>query len=112
MPHDELQWYDTVIGHAHSSAGLSLIVWPECSVILAEKATVLVGKLCHYGLLLGLPALLHGWPAALAGAAGYSINLSILLALMFFVSHNVPENKPGTAKGEETQKVWLIAANE
>ncbi|KAF8057774.1 acyl-lipid (7-3)-desaturase [Scenedesmus sp. PABB004] len=71
----------------------------------AEKASVVVGKLVHYALLLLLPALLHGPTAALAGAVGYSVSLSILLALMFFVSHNVAENKPGLPGGEATQEV-------
>jgi len=31
--------------------------------------------------------------------------LSILLAMMFFVSHNVPENKPLPQGAEDTKKV-------
>lgn len=34
------------------------------------------------------------WSSTLLGAAAYSVVLSFVLALMFFVSHNVPENKP------------------
>jgi hypothetical protein len=37
----------------------------------AERASVLLGKAAHYGLLLVLPTLLHGWKAALVGAAAY-----------------------------------------
>jgi hypothetical protein len=71
----------------------------------AEKASVLLGKVAHYSLLLAVPALLHGLPAALTGAAGYSISLSIVLAVVFFVSHNMPENKPNLTGADETKKV-------
>jgi hypothetical protein len=83
---------------------------------------VLIGKAAHYGLLLAVPALLHGLPAALAGAAGYSVSLSIVLAVVFFVSHNMPENKPNLSGADETKKVrpaqgclqhvfaWVLAA--
>lgn len=37
----------------------------------AERATVLLGKAVHYSLLLLVPGLLHGWKAALVGAAAY-----------------------------------------
>eukprot|EP00879_Flechtneria_rotunda_P002961 GHRR01003178.1.p1 GENE.GHRR01003178.1~~GHRR01003178.1.p1 ORF type:complete len:477 (+),score=112.19 GHRR01003178.1:211-1641(+) len=60
----------------------------------AERATVLAGKAAHYGLLLGLPALLHGPAATLIGAAAYTVTQSILLSTTFAVSHNVPESKP------------------
>jgi fatty acid desaturase (delta-4 desaturase) len=60
----------------------------------AEKATVLAGKAAHYGLLLGLPTLLHGPTAALTGLAAYTVMQSIVLATTFSVSHNVPESKP------------------
>ncbi|KAF8070962.1 acyl-lipid (7-3)-desaturase [Scenedesmus sp. PABB004] len=59
-----------------------------------ERRTVLAGKLAHYGLLLGLPALLHGPVAALVGAAAYNVAQSIVLSTTFAVSHNVPESKP------------------
>jgi len=39
----------------------------------AEKATVLAGKAAHYGLLLGLPTLLHGPTSALTGLAAYTV---------------------------------------
>lgn len=55
---------------------------------------VILGKLAHYGLLLGLPWALHGGEAALTGAAAYSVTQSIVLAATFAVSHNVPEAKP------------------
>ncbi|KAL4444962.1 hypothetical protein ABPG77_004012 [Micractinium sp. CCAP 211/92] len=60
----------------------------------AERATVVLGKLAHYGLLLGLPWALHGSEPALWGAAAYAVTQSIVLASTFAVSHNVPESKP------------------
>lgn len=77
-----------------------------------EKASVLLGKAAHYALLLAVPALLHGIPAALAGAAGYSISLSIVLAVVFFVSHNMPENKPNLTGADETKKVLYTPLTE
>jgi fatty acid desaturase (delta-4 desaturase) len=59
-----------------------------------EKKTVLLGKVAHYGLLAGLPLLLHGPQAALIGAAAYTLTQSIVLSATFAVSHNVPESKP------------------
>lgn len=38
-----------------------------------ERATVVLGKLAHFGLLLGLPWALHGPEAMLWGAAAYSV---------------------------------------
>lgn len=55
---------------------------------------MLVGKVLHVIVLLGLPGVLHGWQAAAAGLAGYHIALSLLLSTVFVVSHNVPEAKP------------------
>ena len=61
---------------------------------------VVLGKLAHYGLLLGLPWALHGGEPALWGAASYAVTQSIVLASTFAVSHNVPESKP-TGEGEQ-----------
>ena len=36
-----------------------------------EKASVVLGKLVHYSIILALPALVHGWPAAAIGSATY-----------------------------------------
>jgi hypothetical protein len=69
-----------------------------------EKLGVILGKVAHYTLLLVVPGLRTGWVAALLGAAGYSTSLSILLALMFFVSHNVPGSKP-LEEGRDTAAV-------
>jgi fatty acid desaturase (delta-4 desaturase) len=69
------------------------------------------GKALHYALLLVLPWALHGAGAALAGAAGYSTTLSIILAVVFFVSHNVPESKPLPA-GTDTREVLFGAVEE
>lgn len=84
----------------HCNDALLPAVW-----CFAEKVTLVVGKLLHYSLLLVIPTLLHSFGASLAGAAGYSISLSILLALVFFVSHNVPENKPNLPGAEDTKRV-------
>ncbi|KIZ05268.1 inoleoyl-CoA desaturase [Monoraphidium neglectum] len=65
-----------------------------------EKSTLVLGKAVHYALLLVLPWALHGPAATLLGAAGYSTTLSIILAMVFFVSHNVPQSKPLPAGGD------------
>lgn len=54
----------------------------------------MTGKAIHYTLLLGVPTYLHGLRSALIGACGYSLALSIILAVVFFVSHNVAQSKP------------------
>jgi len=59
-----------------------------------EKATVILGKLAHYGLVYALPFFLHGGSSMLSGAAAYVFAQSIVLAATFAVSHNVPEAKP------------------
>jgi hypothetical protein len=70
-----------------------------------ERSTIVLGKVLHYALLLLLPYAAHGSAAAVAaGAAGYSITLSIILATVFFVSHNVPQSKPLPA-GPDTKAV-------
>jgi len=63
-----------------------------------------VGKALHYSLVFLAPYYLHGPFAMLAGAAGYSTTMSIILAVVFFVSHNVPESKPLPA-GADTREV-------
>lgn len=40
-----------------------------------------------------------------------STSLSILLAMMFFVSHNVPENKPLPGGAQDTKKVRAAGAH-
>jgi fatty acid desaturase (delta-4 desaturase) len=77
-----------------------------------ERASVLLGKVAHYSLIAVIPTLLHGWRAALVGAAAYSTSLSILLAMMFFVSHNVPENKALPGGVQDTKKVLLTELTE
>ncbi|MEW5311629.1 MAG: hypothetical protein WDW38_003328 [Sanguina aurantia] len=59
-----------------------------------EKATLVLGKVAHYTLLLAVPFALHGGMAALTGWAAYVAAQSIILASTFAVSHNVPETKP------------------
>jgi len=49
---------------------------PACLLNLSPARfppAVLLGKAAHYGLLLGLPWLLHGGEAALTGAAAYTV---------------------------------------
>lgn len=58
-----------------------------------ELATIALGKLAHYGLLIALPWALHGGEAAAWGTAAYAVTQSIVLAATFAVSHNVPETK-------------------
>lgn len=48
-----------------------------------EKATVLLGKIAHFSLLLGIPWATHGQEAALMGAAAYVVTQSIVLASTF-----------------------------
>lgn len=80
-------------------------------LLVTEKSTVVVGKLLHYFLLLVIPWLVYGPAVALTGAVTYSISLSIVLALMFFVSHNVPENKPlapGMSGADDATRAVLL----
>jgi fatty acid desaturase (delta-4 desaturase) len=59
-----------------------------------ERASIALGKVAHYGLLMAVPWATHGAAAALAGAAAFTVAQSIVLASTFAVSHNVPESKP------------------
>lgn len=79
-----------------------------------ERATVIGGKLAHYGLLLVVPWLLHGPQAALVGGLAYSITQSIVLSATFAVSHNVPESKPldqGQTQVREPPSYWASRAD-
>lgn len=58
-----------------------------------ELATVVIGKLVHYGLLWVVPTILHGGSAALIGGCAYIFTQSVVLATTFAVSHNVAETK-------------------
>lgn len=60
----------------------------------AERFTTAAGKLAHFGLMLGVPAALHGPGAMLAGFVAYAMTQSIVLSTTFAVSHNVGEAKP------------------
>ena len=61
---------------------------------LGQRAAAAVGKLTHYGMLIGVPALTAGWGATAAGVAAFVGVQGLLLASVFAVSHNVPETKP------------------
>lgn len=87
MPHLQAGDISALLGNR--TPGASLYGATE-----VERKTVVAGKLAHYGLLLGLPALLHGPVAALVGTAAYTVAQSIVLSTTFAVSHNVPESKP------------------
>jgi fatty acid desaturase (delta-4 desaturase) len=74
----------------------------------AELATVVLGKLAHFGLLLG-PAAAHGWGAIAAGAAAFVAVQGIVLACTFAVSHNVAEAKiPQDTGGEAWERDWGV----
>ncbi len=71
-----------------------------------ELATVALGKLVHFSLLLG-PALWAGAAAALAGTAAFICTQGIVLAATFAVSHNVPEAKvPEETDGAAAERDW------
>jgi len=61
---------------------------------VGQRAAGAAGKLAHYFLLIGVPALTHGWAATAAGAAAFVAVQGLVLATTFAVSHNVPETKP------------------
>lgn len=60
-----------------------------------EKASVILGKLVHFGLIYALPMYLHGVKAGLAACCAYFMTQGVVLASTFAVSHNVDEAKPG-----------------
>jgi len=75
-------------------------------VTAMELATVALGKVVHFSLLLG-PALVHGWQAALAGTVAFIFTQGVVLAATFAVSHNVPEAKvPTETDGAAPERDW------
>ena len=71
-----------------------------------ELATVALGKVVHFSLLLG-PALLHGWQAVALGTAAFIGTQGIVLAATFAVSHNVHEAKVAAeTDGEAAGRDW------
>ena len=73
-----------------------------------ELATVVAGKIAHFGLLLG-PALAHGWAAVGAGCAAFVAVQGMVLACTFAVSHNVAEAKiPQDTGGEAWERDWGV----
>lgn len=74
-----------------------------------EKASIVLGKVLHFGLLLALPTVLHGnFPHVLLSAAGYLAVQSVVLASTFAVSHNVSEAKEWPNFSEEEKQDWGI----
>ena len=72
----------------------------------SELATVLLGKVLHFGLLLA-PAVWAGAAAAAAGAAAFIATQGVVLAATFAVSHNVPEAKvPAETDGAASERDW------
>ncbi|KAG2496097.1 hypothetical protein HYH03_005700 [Edaphochlamys debaryana] len=59
-----------------------------------ERKTVVYGKLIHYGLMYGVPLMLHGPAAMLSGALASVFTQGVVLSTTFAVSHNVAEAKP------------------
>jgi hypothetical protein len=59
-----------------------------------EKATVLLGKAAHWGLLWAVPIAMHGAGATVPAALSCIFAQGVVLASTFAVSHNIPESKP------------------
>ena len=75
-------------------------------VTAGELATVALGKVVHFSLLLG-PALWAGWTSALAGMWAFVFTQGIVLAATFAVSHNVPEAKVAEeTDGAAAERDW------
>lgn len=71
-----------------------------------ELATVILGKMAHFGLI-AAPALVHGWQAVALGYAGYLASLGVVLSSTFAVSHNVAEAKQeAETSGEAADRDW------
>lgn len=73
---------------------------------LPERASVLLGKAAHFGLLLA-PAAWAGWGATLGAACAYVATQGVVLAATFAVSHNVDEAKvAGETGGAAAERDW------
>ena len=66
-----------------------------------EKATTLLGKAAHFGLLFGIPLSMHSAGAVIPASIAYVFTQGVVLAATFAVSHNVPETKPLHEGAEE-----------
>ncbi|CAG9463863.1 unnamed protein product [Pedinophyceae sp. YPF-701] len=71
-----------------------------------ERATVVAGKLAHYGLIFGLPWVMHGPMQTLVASACYTAVQGIVLAATFAVSHNLEENKPVQGGSASTENLY------
>jgi len=75
---------------------------------VAELATVVIGKIAHFGLLLG-PLAAHSASAVVAGICAFTFTQGMVLACTFAVSHNVAEAKvPATTGGEAWERDWGV----
>jgi len=73
-----------------------------------EMATVVIGKIAHFGLLLS-PLAFHSGAAVACGVAAYVAVQGIVLACTFAVSHNVAEAKiPEDTGGEAWERDWGV----
>jgi fatty acid desaturase (delta-4 desaturase) len=73
-----------------------------------ELATVVIGKIAHFGLLLG-PLAVHSAGAVAAGVASFVAVQGMVLACTFAVSHNVAEAKvPEDTGGEAWERDWGV----
>ena len=66
-----------------------------------EKATTLLGKVAHFGLLFGIPLTMHSAGDVIPASIAYVAAQGVVLASTFAVSHNVPETKPLHEGAEE-----------
>jgi len=73
-----------------------------------ELTTVVLGKIAHFGLLLG-PLLQHSAAAVAAGVVGFTACQGMVLACTFAVSHNVKEAKVvEDTGGEAWERDWGV----
>ena len=73
-----------------------------------ELATVVIGKIVHFGLLLA-PLAAHSAGAVAAGIASFIATQGMVLACTFAVSHNVAEAKiPEDTGGEAWERDWGV----
>jgi fatty acid desaturase (delta-4 desaturase) len=79
----------------------------------SQRSIVMLLKVAHLGLLLGLPWYLHGSLAvAIPGAIAYSMTWGLVLAILFAVSHNTNPQKETTnwARGEDWAAQQIITS--
>uniref|UniRef100_A0A7S1I0Z8 Cytochrome b5 heme-binding domain-containing protein n=1 Tax=Eutreptiella gymnastica TaxID=73025 RepID=A0A7S1I0Z8_9EUGL len=78
-----------------------------------QRGIVVALKVAHLGLLIGLPAYLHGSVAAvLPGALAYSFTWGLSLAILFAVSHNTNAQKDQSlwARGDDWAAQQIVTS--